>query len=239
LGSVYALVAAAGRSTRMGSGVNKQLFDLAGHPVVAYVLQTMQKVPVDGIVLVVTPGEIDNFRFLLNRFIQDAQMQIIPGGASRGESVWLGLQALPADAELVVVHDGARPLIQAEAIRETIHQAQQWGAAILAVPVKDTIKVACEQDLVKETLPREKLWQVQTPQVFKYQLLVEAHRAAFQEGFIGTDDASLVERLGHPVKLVRGDYTNIKITTPEDLELVKTMMCSNSNVSKPGPVGGC
>jgi len=231
LGSVYALVVAAGRSTRMGSGINKQLFDLAGQPVVAHVLQTMKKVPVDGIVLVVTPGEIDNFRFLLNQFIQDDQMQIVPGGASRGESVKLGLQALPADAELVVVHDGARPLIRAEAIREAIHQAQQWGAATLAVPVKDTIKVAGEQDLVKKTLPREALWQVQTPQVFKYQLLVEAHRVASQEGLISTDDASLVERLGYPVKLVRGDYTNIKITTPEDLVLVKTIMCTNNDLS--------
>ncbi len=231
--SIYALVAAAGRSTRMGIGVNKQLLDLAGQPVVVHVLQALQIVPVDGIILVVTPGEEESFQLLLSKYMQNAHIKIIPGGASRGDSVMLGLQVLPATTEFVVVHDGARPLIRPETIRETIRQARQWGAATLAVPVKDTIKVAGEQDLVKETPPRDKLWQVQTPQVFKYQLLVEAHRAAALEGFAGTDDASLVERLGHPVKLVRGDYSNIKITTPEDLALVKTLMY------KPDPIGGC
>ncbi len=233
MGSIYALVAAAGRSTRMGVGVNKQLFDLAGRPVVAHALLALQVVPVDGIILVVTPGEEENFQSLLSKFMQGVHLKIIPGGASRGDSVMLGLMALPVTAELVVVHDGARPLIRPERIRETIRQARQWGAATLAVPAKDTIKVAGEQDLVRETLPRDRLWQVQTPQVFKYQLLVEAHRAAALDGFAGTDDASLVERLGYPVKLVRGDYTNIKITTPEDLELVKSLMCKHvDNINK-------
>jgi 2-C-methyl-D-erythritol 4-phosphate cytidylyltransferase len=219
LGSIYALVAAAGRSTRMGVGVNKQLLELAGRPVVVHALQALLAVPVDGIILMVTPGEEDNFQTVLSKFMQGVRITVITGGLSRGDSVMLGLRALPATAELVVVHDGARPLIRPERIRETIRQARHWGAATLAVPVKDTIKVAGEQSLVRETLLRDKLWQVQTPQVFKYQLLVEAHRAAAAGGYSGTDDASLVERLKHPVKLVQGDYTNIKITTPEDMVL--------------------
>lgn len=219
MGSIYALVAAAGRSTRMGVGVNKQLLELAGRPVVVHALQALLAVPVDGIILMVTPGEEDNFQTVLSKFMQGVRITVITGGLSRGDSVMLGLRALPATAELVVVHDGARPLIRPERIRETIRQARHWGAATLAVPVKDTIKVAGEQSLVRETLLRDKLWQVQTPQVFKYQLLVEAHRAAAAGGYSGTDDASLVERLKHPVKLVQGDYTNIKITTPEDMVL--------------------
>lgn len=208
----------------MGGGVNKQLLDLAGQPVVVHSLRALHAVPVDGLILVVTPGEEEIFRSVLNRFMHDVVIKIVPGGASRGDSVMSGLMALPNDVELVVVHDGARPLIKPEKIREAISQARQWGAATLAVPAKDTIKVAGEQDLVRQTLQRDKLWQVQTPQVFKRQLLVEAHRVAARDGFAGTDDASLVERLGHPVKLVRGDYANIKITTPEDIVLAGMLM---------------
>lgn len=224
MGSVYALVAAAGRSTRMGDGVNKQLLDLAGRPVVVHALQAVQAVPVDGIVLVVTPGQEAGFHSVLDKFGWTGRVKIVPGGASRCDSVMCGLAALPAGVELVVVHDGARPLARPERIREVIRQARRWGAATLAVPVKDTIKIAGEQDLVRETLPRDKLWQVQTPQVFSFELLMEAHRAAARDGFSGTDDASLVERLGHPVKLVSGDYANIKITTPEDIALAEALM---------------
>lgn len=208
----------------MGGGVNKQLLGLAGRPVVVYALRALQAVPVDGIILVVTPGEESSFKSVLEKYMPGADIKIIPGGVSRGDSVRRGLMALPTGVELVVVHDGARPLVKPEKIRETIHQARQWGAATLAAPAKDTIKVAGEQDLVRETLPRDKLWQVQTPQVFNCRLLLEAHRAAIRDGFAGTDDASLVERLGHPVKLVRGDYANIKITTPEDIALAETLM---------------
>ncbi|KAF1083776.1 putative 2-C-methyl-D-erythritol 4-phosphate cytidylyltransferase 2 [Sporotomaculum syntrophicum] len=224
MGSIYALVAAAGRSTRMGVDVNKQLLELAGRPVVVHALQALAAVPLDGIILVVAPGEKENFHQVLNKFMQGTQIKVISGGDSRRDSVMLGLRALPSTAELVVVHDGARPLIKPERIRETIRQARHWGAATLAVPAKDTIKVAGEEGLVRETLLRDKLWQVQTPQVFKYQLLVEAHRVAAVDGYSVTDDASLVERLDHPVKLVRGDYTNIKITTPEDMVLARALL---------------
>lgn len=226
MGSIYALVPAAGRSTRMGAPVNKQLLDLAGRPVVEHALRALLEVPVDGIVLVVAAGEEENFARKLDTLIREWKVIIVRGGATRRDSVGQGLLALPAGVELVVVHDGARPLVKPENIREAVREARRWGASTLAVPVKDTVKVAGTGNLVRETLPRETLWQVQTPQVFDCALLKEAYRAAVRDGYVGTDDASLVERLGHPVKLVPGDYTNIKITTPEDLILAKTLLGS-------------
>ena len=232
--SVYALVAAAGDGTRMGNKVNKQLLNLAGKPVVAYSLEALLEVPVDGIVVIVRPGEEDRFRACLKELIyNNKQISIVSGGNSREESVRLGLAAVPQKADLVVVHDGARPLIETEHIKEVIKQANLWDSAILAVPVKDTIKTIKDNDLVSETLSRETLRQVQTPQVFKYPILLEAHQKAWQEGLEATDDASLVEMLGYPVKLVRGDYANIKITTPEDLALAEVLLKNRaSNIEK-------
>ncbi|SFG94564.1 2-C-methyl-D-erythritol 4-phosphate cytidylyltransferase [Desulfotomaculum arcticum] len=228
MGSVYAIVPAAGGSTRMG-GVNKQLIDLAGRLVVEYSLRVLLEVPVAGIVLVVPPGEEQKFLDQLKHLLKDQNIQIVAGGANRRDSVGQGLLALPAGVEMVIVHDGARPLARREHIQEAVQAAAEWGAATLAVPVKDTVKLAGSGGLVQETLPREELWQVQTPQVFKLPLLLEAHRKAAGDGFIGTDDASLVERLGKPVKLVRGDYSNIKITTPEDLIIAKALLGSGLN----------
>ena len=211
-------------------GVNKQLMDLAGRPVVEHSLKVLLEVPVEGIVLVVPAIEKDKFMEQLSHLLKDQKkIQIVTGGANRRDSVGQGLLALPAGVETVIVHDGARPLVRRGHILEAIRETETWGAATLAVPVKDTVKVAGKSGLVQETLPREGLWQVQTPQVFKLPLLIEAHRRAAEDGFIGTDDASLVERLGKPVKLVRGDYSNIKITTPEDLIIAKSLMGSGLN----------
>lgn len=231
MGSVYGLVLAAGFSTRMGGQVNKQLLELAGQPLVAYSVQALLEVPVDGVVLVVSPGEEPRFRRRLAGLFQERTISLALGGATRGDSVRQGLGALPPGVRWVVVHDGARPLVEPEDIRRTLDEARQWGASTLAVPVKDTIKVAGAGHLVQETPARETLWQVQTPQVFDCDLLLEAHRAALAGGYAGTDDASLVERLGHPVKLVQGRYTNIKVTTPEDLLLAEVFI-----KHKPGSV---
>jgi len=222
--STWAVVPAAGRSTRMGNAVNKQLLELAGRPVVEHALRALLAVPVDGIVLVVTPGSEPDFTSALHGLIRSEKIIIVPGGADRGESVRQGLLALPAGVEMVVVHDGARPLVKPEHIRQTLEEAIRWGAATLAVPVKDTVKMAGPDNLVMKTLARELLWQIQTPQVFTMDLLLEAHRTAEREGYSGTDDAYLVERIGRPVKLVPGSYSNIKITTPEDLLLAQAIL---------------
>lgn len=224
MGRIYAIVPAAGKSTRMGDSVNKQLLDLSGRPVVEYALRALLAVPVDGIVLVVTPGEEAKFKKALTELIFKENIIVIQGGASRSDSVGQGLRALPNDVDFVLIHDGARPLVKPENVRESIAAAQKYGASTLAVPVKDTIKVGDSKNFTQETIPRETLWMVQTPQVFRYKLLIEAHRTAAQVGYIGTDDASLVERLGYPVKLVQGDYSNIKITTPEDLVIAKALI---------------
>ncbi len=224
MASTWAVVPAAGRSTRMGNAVNKQLLGLAGRPVVEHALRALLAVPVDGIVLVVTPGREQDFARALHGLIRSEKIYIVPGGADRGESVRQGLLALPTGVELVVVHDGARPLVKPEHTRRAMEEAIRWGAATLAVPVKDTVKMAGPDKLVRQTLSRELLWQVQTPQVFKLDLLLEAHRTAQREGYSGTDDAYLVERIGRPVKLVPGSYSNIKITTPEDFLLAQILM---------------
>ncbi|MFA7466714.1 MAG: 2-C-methyl-D-erythritol 4-phosphate cytidylyltransferase [Desulfotomaculaceae bacterium] len=221
MGSTWAVVPAAGRSTRMGGEVNKQLLHLAGRPVIEYSLQALLAVPVAGVILVTAPGEEQCFARILGDLVPGNQIIIVAGGDSRRDSVRQGLKALPAGVSLVVVHDGARPLVKPGLIRAAIEEARRWGASTLAVPVKDTVKLAGPDNLVRETLPRELLWQVQTPQVFNLDILLEAHRAAAQDAFESTDDASLVERLGRPVKLVPGDYTNIKITTPDDILLAE------------------
>lgn len=227
MGSAWAVVPAAGTGTRMGGTVNKQLIELSGRPVVEHSLRALLAVPVDGIVLVAPPGEESNFARALKDIISLNRIIIVHGGADRRESVGRGFMALPAGVGLVVVHDGARPLVRPVRVREAMKEARRWGASTLAVPVKDTVKLAGPDKLVQETLPRELLWQVQTPQVFTRELLLEAHRAAARDGYSGTDDASLVERLGHSVKLVPGDYTNIKITTPDDLLLAEKIMGLN------------
>ena len=204
-------------------GVNKQLIELAGHPVVEHSLRVLLDVPVTGIILIVPQGKEHSFREQLGHLLNKHKIQIVTGGANRRDSVGQGLLALPVGVEMVIVHDGARPLVKRAYILEVIKEAGKWGAATLAVPVKDTVKVAGDNGLVQETLPRETLWLVQTPQVFQLPLLVEAHRRAVEDGYMGTDDASLVERLGKPVKLVRGDYANIKITTPEDLIIANAL----------------
>lgn len=213
----------------MGGEVNKQLLHLAGRPVVEHSLQALLAVPVEGVILVTAPGEESCFARILGDFLPGNNIIIVAGGDSRRDSVRQGLKALPAGVGLVVVHDGARPLVKPGLIRTTIEEARRWGASTLAVPVKDTVKLAGPDNLVLETLPRELLWQVQTPQVFNLHILLEAHRAAERDAFEGTDDASLVERLGHPVKLVPGDYTNIKITTPDDIILAEKILGSDLN----------
>jgi len=210
----------------MGGKVNKQLLYLAGRPVVEHTLRALLAVPVVGVILVAAPGEEQSFAGILGDLVPGNKIIIVAGGNSRRDSVRQGLKALPAGVGLVVVHDGARPLVKPGLIRVAIIEARRWGASTLAVPVKDTVKLAGPDNLVRETLPRELLWQVQTPQVFNLDLLLEAHRAAERDAFEGTDDASLVERLGRPVKLVPGDYTNIKITTPDDILLAEKIMGS-------------
>jgi len=220
LGRTFAIVPAAGSGQRMGG--KKQFMQLSGQPLFLWALQTLTGCPgVDGVVLVVPPGDIDSVRGLAGDV---SDLQVMAGGCSRQESVWLGLSALPADTDWVVVHDAARPLLAEKDLLAVCAAARSLGAATLAVPVKETVKTAGADGLVRETLPRENLWSVQTPQAFRYDWLLAAHRRARREGVVAHDDAALLEMDGKPVKLVSGSYDNIKVTTPEDLLVAGILM---------------
>jgi 2-C-methyl-D-erythritol 4-phosphate cytidylyltransferase len=205
-----AIVVAAGKGTRMGT--KKQFLPLAGLPILVRTLQTLAACPsIDRILIVGAEEDLNRIHELVSEIPKISR--IVPGGRERQDSVRCGLNALHPDTQYVAVHDAARPLVTVEEVEAVIETAKQHGAATLGVPVKDTIK-RVERGQVRETLPREQLWAVHTPQAFRRELLEEAHRRV---SGIGTDDASLVEWAGYPVQMVQGNYENIKITTPEDL----------------------
>lgn len=217
------IVVAAGRGSRMGSEIKKQYLPLAGAPILVRTLQTLDACQsVDRVVLVVSPEDIDCVRDLIREHRIGKVGAVVAGGAERQNSVWKGLRALLPDSTHVAVHDAARPLVSQDEIQAVIEAAKDGGAATLGVPVKDTIK-RVTAGLVRETLERSTLWAVHTPQAFRRDWLEEAHDRSLQQGGHGTDDASLVEWAGYPVRMVRGSYENLKITTPEDLLVAETL----------------
>lgn len=220
------MILAAGQSRRMRSGINKQYLYLGTKPVLYHSLATLLGChEISGVVLVIAAGEEDLCRQeVLEPYGFASRVSIVIGGKLRQDSVYCGLAGLPSSTELVVVHDGARPMLRTIDVLNSLVAARECGAAVVGVPVKDTIKVVDTKGMVVETPPREQLWSVQTPQAFTFELLVQAHRQALASGFRGTDDASLVEWLGHPVKIVPGTYSNIKVTTPEDLVVARELL---------------
>lgn len=212
------VIVAAGSGKRMGGQRNKLWLPLAGEPILAHTVRLFAAHrDVDQIVLVVSEQDhADVLKWLSKEAIQ---LAVVLGGAERQDSVRNGLAALSADCSYVLVHDAARPFVTREQISKMINLVERDQAVIMAVPVKDTIKVVGSTGIVESTPARESLWAVQTPQAFRMSLLREAHEVAQQSGRLGTDDAMLVEWLGHPVKIMQGSYENIKITTPDDLWL--------------------
>jgi 2-C-methyl-D-erythritol 4-phosphate cytidylyltransferase len=210
---VGVIIAAAGTSNRMG-GIDKMFAPLGDKPVLARVVSVFEASPlVDRIVIVLNASNLAQGQKLDRTEDWQKVDAIIPGGLRRQDSVKEGLVRLN-DCRWIIIHDGARPLVNIELIENGLMAAKGTGAAVAAVPVTDTIKLADEQNLVMETLPRQKLWAVQTPQVFKFDIINRAYQAADSEV---TDDAALVEALGIKVKLYPGNYNNIKLTTPADL----------------------
>lgn len=223
---IEAIVPAAGSGTRMGSKTKKQYLALDGIPLVGYALKTMEASPiVQNIVVVVSPGEEEYCRSaVVDKLGLNKVAAIVPGGKERQDSVYNGLLALSPEIDIVVIHDGARPLFSLDILESVIAAAQTHGAATCAVPAKDTIKMADEGNFVTGTLPRDRTWLVQTPQAFRYELIIKAHRSARAGGLLATDDTALVESLGGKVKVVMGSYGNIKITTPEDLDVAMAII---------------
>ncbi len=228
-----AVVPAAGYGSRMKTEIKKQYLSLDGVPVLGHVLKVMDAAPViQSIVIITGPGEEEYCRLaIVDKLGINKVTAIVPGGKERQDSVYNGLLALSPDTGIVLVHDGARPLLRPEGLEEVVTAAVKYGAATLAVPVKDTVKLAGEDGFVSRTLPRERLWLTQTPQAFRYDIILSAHHKAREGGFTGTDDAGLVEHLGLPVKIVPGAYENIKITTPEDLIVASALIKADKEMA--------
>lgn len=216
------IVVAAGRSERFGSGTPKQFALVLGRPLLFYSLCAFQRMPqVDVLIVVVPEGREQSVKEeIVDRFTLHKVVAVVPGGERRQDSVWSGLQAVPHQSELVAVHDGARPWVNPKVVAEVLSAAEKYGAAIPGVPVADTIKEVHGGQVV-QTLNRDRLIAVQTPQAFRYGLLLEAYRAARGQQIEVTDDAAMVERLGHPVWVVEGDPRAVKVTTPHDLVIVE------------------
>ena len=216
---VGAIIVAAGESQRMG-GVDKVFATLGGQPLLARATYAFQKSPlVDQIVTVVSGENKEKCQHLVTGGEWSKVSDVCLGGRRRQDSVAAGLKRLdPCD--WVIIHDGARPLVTVELVKDGLEAARETGAAVAAVPVTDTIKMAGNDRIVQQTPPRPNLWAVQTPQVFRYDIITEAYRRA--KGDV-TDDASLVEQLGYEVKLYMGSYDNIKVTTPDDLAIAEVL----------------
>jgi 2-C-methyl-D-erythritol 4-phosphate cytidylyltransferase len=216
----YAIVPAGGHGSRMGSRRPKQYLRLGAAPILVATLRALARASsLRGIVVAVPAAHVAATRRLLARARVPKILDVVAGGADRQESVWRGLQRVPDHARIVIVHDAVRPFITPELV-ERVRAAAAGGAATCGMPVRDTVKRVA-QGAVSSTVEREGLWLTQTPQAFARALLWEAHDKARRDGFAGTDDAVLVERLGMPVAMVTGLAQNLKITTPEDLRTAR------------------
>jgi len=223
---VTAIIPAGGYGKRMSAGIHKQLIEIAGKPILVHTLEKFQNCDcIDAIIIAVAPEILLDVEHLVKKFNLTKVVEITVGGNERQDSVYNALQMMVYHyTEIVVVHDAVRPFISCEKICEVVSACKETGAAILAVRPKETVKLGDRDNFVGQTLDRDKLWLVQTPQAFYYTILQRAYKKAYTDSFYGTDDASLVERLGVKVKIVEGLYENIKITTPEDIEFARMML---------------
>lgn len=221
---VTAIVLAAGRSTRMGGGQNKQFLELLGHPLLWYALTAFEQCrQIDEIILVRRPDYASEAATIAGEFKKVAGFA--DGGVERQNSVWNGLEK--AKGQIVAVHDGARPLVTSALIEATVESARQHGTGIAATKVVDTIKEA-DDKIVTRTVDRTKLWAVQTPQTIRTDLLRQAYRQVLDAGVVVTDEAAAVERLGHRVDLVETPFLNLKITTPSDLAMAEALLTARN-----------
>jgi 2-C-methyl-D-erythritol 4-phosphate cytidylyltransferase len=219
------VVPVAGSGVRMNQSTPKPLLLLNGKPLFLYALNTFERCAlVDSVIVVAHPDYMTEYKTWIRREGLKKVAELVPGGATRRESVYAGLQELDADTDIVVVHDGARPLVTRDIIEESIRLCKNFEAVVAAVAVKSTIKRVSGKDLiVQETLNRKELWEIQTPQTFRAKKLLNAHaQLPAAEDF--TDDAAMVEAMGGKVKILQGLYSNIKITTPEDLVIAQALL---------------
>lgn len=215
------VLAAAGMGKRMRSTEPKQFIDLEGKPVLYHSVGVFHRIPeIEEIIVVASADDIPRTKEILRDF---PNLQVVAGGRERQESVYYGLKALNR-CNYVLIHDAARPFVSVDLVYELMRQVERLDAVIPAVPVKDTIKMVDDKREVISTPPRESLWAVQTPQAFRHSAILAAHLRAQDERFLGTDDAMLMEWLGEKVTVIEGEYTNIKLTTPEDLQVGRNIL---------------
>lgn len=209
----------------MGVGKNKNFLELAGEPILIRTLKTFsQSARINFLIVIVAAGEIETVSELLDSAENLKPWTVTTGGSERQYSITNGLKLVPEDSEIILVHDAARPLISLQTIEDVIDAAERFGGAIAAVPAKNTIKVVDSDGFVLNTPKRSDLVSVQTPQGFRRDILLKAYAQAAADNFLGTDDASLVERIGGRIKIVHSDYRNIKVTTPEDIQIAETFI---------------
>ena len=220
---VGAIIPAAGRGKRIGASVPKQFLEIQGRPLLHHTLTVFASCKlIDYVVLVMPRADVDEMgEDWLNKY--EIVREVVVGGEQRQDSVYNGFNSLEEGTDIVVVHDGVRPFTTPQMIIATVEAAQQHGAAITAIPVSDTVKQAAD-GFVKQTVSRDGLWRVQTPQAFQYGLLQQAFKKAKKDSYYGTDEGSLVEYLGERVKIVPGSELNIKITRKEDLVLGESLL---------------
>jgi 2-C-methyl-D-erythritol 4-phosphate cytidylyltransferase len=217
------VIPAAGQGKRMGAGKNKLLLPLHGVPILIHTLWVFEAdEECEGIILAISSSDEQVFSKLIEEYKVNKVRSLVIGGKERQDSVYNALQMVNSDG-IVLVHDGARPFISKDAIHQVSNAAKENGAAVVAVKVKDTIKKVQDNKIV-ETVERSSLWAVQTPQAFRISILLDAHHRAMEEGFLGTDEASLVERLPRDITVVECSYDNIKLTTPEDLYFAEAII---------------
>jgi 2-C-methyl-D-erythritol 4-phosphate cytidylyltransferase len=214
-----AIIVAAGASRRFNAHVPKQFIRLKGLPVFLWSVRAFRMIREFKTIIVVVP---EQYIASLAKYRKKYAIEFVAGGKERFDSVKAGLDRVPADNDYIAIHDGARPLITADLIRCGLTAAQRHGASVIAVPSRDTVKVSSRSLWVSKTVPRSDVWLAQTPQIFRRSLIVQAYKALRDTDI--TDDAQIIERMGHPVKIVPGDYNNIKITQYDDLELAKMLL---------------
>lgn len=224
-----AIIPAAGSGVRMGSDRAKQFLDFDGEPLLALTLKPLQQCrAIHAIIVVVPSKDVDYCRKeIVEKFRLTKVEKVVAGGMRRQDSVRLGLEAVAEDYGLVLIHDGVRPIITENAIERIINSAKTHRAVITGLPARETVKEVDSSHEVVTTYDRERIWLIQTPQVFYYEDILAAHQRAFREGWDeATDDSVLIERMGIPINVIEGSEKNIKVTTPNDLELARFLLLS-------------
>ncbi|MDU3338151.1 2-C-methyl-D-erythritol 4-phosphate cytidylyltransferase [Paraclostridium bifermentans] len=213
------VIVAAGTGSRMKKDINKQFIKLKNKEIVAHTIEKFYNSEnIDDIVVVIREDEEEYFNKNIKEKYGFTNIKVAHGGNERQDSVFNGIKMLKKECEVVLIHDGARPFVTDYIIKRSINKANEHNAIVVGVKVKDTIKVVSDNGNIIDTPNRSYLWAVQTPQVFKYDIITKAYEDAYNNNYYGTDDAMLVERIGYNVKMIEGSYNNIKITTQEDLE---------------------